>query len=251
MAKSTGKARRDYRRNGFAVVEGLFSAAECAALRREVARLEAAVEEQQWGDIVRIKAMAARQRAGVARSAAGDAIFMLGDLARYSDLLRHAVTDARVVALVSAVLGRSGPRYHFSNITQKPPRVGPRVGPHRDLNNRLITMPVSRFCRAAICLDGMSAGSGGMQFCAGSHRIEDTRVRAYPRRKVRLRRPAKAVRCGAGAVVIFSPKVIHGSVPNRSLRPRRNLVVQYGAPYQKLIASRRESWTGQPAENLR
>ena len=249
--RSTGKARRDYLRNGFAVVEGVFSAAECAVLRGEITRLKNTVDEQQWGDIVRVGAMAARQRPGVTRTAAGDAIFMLGDLARYSVPLCRAVADRQVAALVSAVLGHPRPCYHFSNITQKPPGVGPRVGSHRDINNRLVTMSVSRFCRIAICLDGMSPANGGMQFCAGSHRIADARVRALPRRKLRPRSPAKAVRCGTGAVVIFSPKVIHSSLPNRSRNPRRNLVAQYGAPYQRLIASRLEPWTGRPVADLR
>ena len=248
---SAGKAQQDYRRNGFAVVEGVFSAAECAALRCEVARLETLTEEQWPYDITRVKSLSARQRAGISRSQAGRDIFMLGDLARYSDALRRAVADRRVAVLVRAVLGYGQLRYHFSNLTHKAPRVGPRVGPHRDLLNRLVTMPVARFCRTAICLDGMSAGNGGMVFRARSHRITDAVVRARARLKLHLRRPLKPVRCGVGAVVLFHPKVIHGSVSNRSGTPRRNLVVQYGVPYQRLIASQTERWTGHPPEDLR
>ena len=248
--KPVGKAGRAYRRNGFAVVEGVFSAAECAALQHEVQRLTALDCEQKAGDIVRVNMVAARQRAGVSRAAAGEHIFMLGDLTRYSDPLRRAVSDLRVSALIQAVLGHARPRYHFSNLTHKAPRVGPRIGLHRDLLNRLITLPVSRFCRAAICLDGMSPGNGGMQFQRGSHLVSDTWVRANRRRKIR-RRASTPVRCGAGAVVLFHPKVVHGSVPNRSRKPRSNLVVQYGASYQRLIASQTERWTGHPAEDLR
>lgn len=51
--------------------------------------------------------------------------------------------------------------------------------------------------------------------------------------------------------IIFSPKVTHSSLPNRSRNPRRNLVAQYGAPYQRLIASRLEPWTGRPVADLR
>lgn len=248
--KTTGKVRRDYRRDGFAVVEGVFSAAECAALRSEIARLEAA-EEHQQGDIVRVKALAARQRAGVSRAAAGEALYLLGDLVRYSDLLRRAVADPRVAALVKAALGGAHPRYHFSNVTCKAPHVGPRVGLHRDLLNRLITLSVSRFCRAAICLDGMSARNGGMMFRPGSHRVTDAWVKIHARRKAAVRPLPRPLRCGAGAVVVFHPKVIHGSVPNRSGTPRSNLVAQYGAPYQRLIASQTERWTGCVPEALR
>lgn len=248
--KPVGKVQRDYRRNGYAVVESVFSAVECAALRHEVQRLESLTQEQQLGDIVRVRAVSARQRVGVSRAAAGDDIFMLGDLTRYSDPLRRAISDPRVAALVKAALGHAHPRYHFSNLTHKAPRVGPRVGFHRDLLNRLVTLPVSRFCRAAICLDGMSARNGGLRFWPGSHRVSDSFVRANRRRKIQLR-TSTAVRCRVGAVVLFHPKVIHGSGPNRSPDPRSNLVVQYGASYQRLLASQTERWTGHTPKDIR
>ena len=246
--RSVGKAQQDYRRDGFAVVEGVFSAAECSAFAAELTRVMTHDDKTRPGDVHRVRSLSARQRAGITRTQAGEDVFLIGDLPSYGALLRRAVADKRIAALIRGVLGRQ-PRYHFSNLTHKAPHVGPRVGPHRDMLNRYMRMRPSHFCRTAICVDGMDARNGGMQFCAGSHRVGDAWMRANFRRKVSQR--PKSVRCRPGAVVVFHPKVIHASLPNRSSAPQRNLVIQYGAAYQKLIASGTESWTGYALQDLR
>lgn len=244
-----GSIKYAYERDGYAVVPRVFSSSECTVLREELERIATA---QTTVDVLRVADLSTKQRAGISKAQAGAAIFIIGDLPTTGKLLAELVAHRLLVRIASAALGNALLRYHYSNLTVKAPHVGPRINWHRDFPNRFITMHRARFCRLMICLDGMTKFNGPTAFQPGSHRVSDARARRehsrkWPRR-VRRERP---VLCPPGSVVVIHPKVRHGGAANRSNLPRRNIIVQWGAARDRLIATSLEKWSGATPQALR
>lgn len=118
------------------------------------------------------------------------------------------------------------------------PHVGSGIAWHRDAANRYMPTARAAFVRAMICLDGMDAANGGTAFRPGSHLAAPEGAEVVER-------------CPPGAIVLIHPRVLHGGAPNRSARPRRNLIVQWGRADDPPLGEARESLTGlSPAEVL-
>lgn len=225
-----GAVRSRVRAHGFAIVPGVLSAVEVAEVKRELAAIIAERRPLPDQSDVRIADLSPTQRAGVTRAAAGDAYYILGDLAAASLKLARLIAGPRIVALAKAALGVGAVRHHYANITSKPARIGPRLGWHRDFPNRYIAPHASTFCRVMIALDGMDRANGVTRFVVGSHRLSDAAARRRDRIRKRVTRAMRVVDavCPAGAAVVFHAKVLHGGKVNRSPRPRDNLVIQWG-----------------------
>jgi len=230
-----GAIKRRYERDGYAVIPRLFSQRECEDLCREIDRIASLPD----ADIVRVRDLSSRQRAGVSRQHAGNQFYIIGEPPTYGAVMAAVVSDKRLASIASAVLGRRGrsvaARYHFSNVTNKPARVGPRLGWHRDFPNAFMTTHRAQFCRIMVCLDGMTRQNGPTAFEPRTHLISDQRARRNKRRKHRRRpRRERLAICPPGSVVVFHPKVRHGGGVNRSPMHRRNLIVQWGVKHAAL-----------------
>jgi len=250
-----GDIKKSYTRDGYAIVPRVFSPQECRAIRDELDRLGKTISVRPDA-FIRVADLSVKQRAGVSRKDAGEAIFSIGNLPDYSARVAEFIADLRIVQLVGAALaGRAGSAklaYHYSNLSAKPPRVGPRINWHRDFPNRYISTHRSRFCRAMVCLDGMTRANGPTAFQIGSHKISDARAKRDTNRKY-MRQPyrSRLALCPPGSVILIHPKVRHGGGPNRSADPRRNIIVQWGVVRHALIATGRETCTGLPPEEVR
>lgn len=245
-----GGITRRYARDGFAIVPGVFSRAECRNVAEALQRMD--LSERDASDVVRVAGLSARQRAGVSRTAAGDALFVVGCEPHRNATLGRLISDMRIERLTRAALGGGPLAYHFSNMTDKPPRVGPLIGWHRDFLNGLARLHQGRFLRVMICLDGMTRTNGAIGFEAGSHLVSNTSLRRAQRRKSRRKsRHERTALCPPGSAIVFDAKVRHGSGTNRSPTPRRTVVIQWGAGYDRLIATSREAWTGLSPHNIR
>lgn len=252
MRVLTGAVKRRYERIGYVVVPRVFSARECEEIISEVDRIEALGS----ADTLSVADTPAYQRAGVSKKDAAGRSFIIGELPAHGPLLTSVVSDVRLVAMASSVLGgrgRSAPlRYHFSQVLNKPARIGPRVRWHTDFLNPLISTVASQFCRVMLCLDGMTKSNGPTAFEPRSHLMSDNRARWLRRRK-RPRRPyrERLALCPPGSVVLFHPKVRHGGGVNRSAQERRNIIVQWGKAGARLTYSSLERWSGVSPEVLR
>jgi phytanoyl-CoA hydroxylase len=233
-----GSIRRRYERDGYAVVPSLFTQRECEDIRREIDRIALLPD----ADIVRVRDLSNQQRAGVSRKQAGSQYYIIGEPPTYGAIMAAIVHDRRLASIASAVLGRRGRsvavQYHFSNVTNKPARIGPRLGWHRDFPNKFMTTHRAQFCRIMLCLDGMTRQNGPTAFAPGTHLISDQHARRNKRRKHRrLPRRERLAVCPPGSVVVFHPKVRHGGGANRSAQHRRNLIVQWGVKHAALARS--------------
>lgn len=248
-----GSIKRRFDRDGYVIIPRVFSTQECSLFAEEINRV--AGLEANIADIFRIRDLSAFQRAGVSKAEAGEQYFIIGSLPDHGRLLASLVSDRRITTIASAVLGgrgRSVPiRYHFSNITNKPARIGPRISWHRDFPNTLITLDSAQFCRIMVCLDGMTRSNGPTAFEPGTHRISDSSARRCKgHRQARNPRRERLALCPPGSVVVIHPKVRHGGGVNRSLLPRRNVIVQWGIGFAKLVASSLEAWSGTTPDAL-
>lgn len=162
----------------------------------------------------------------------GRRIFIIGDPIRFRPDLAAVMTHSVSVQVASALLGATGIRYHFGNVTTKQPRSMRVVSWHRDYPNTYMCPRKSSFLRVMLCLDGMDATNGATQFLPGSHLISDDEAIASEDdgRAVNVSSDGVEVAsCPAGSLVFIHPKILHGGPANLSSRPRRNIIVQWGS----------------------
>lgn len=224
----------DYQANGFAVVPDCLGDPVRQAAIRAVEDIQARVGDLPAGlsrHLVMERDLPDGKRGGVSAAEAGDAIFIIGDLAAFDRRLVAPLVEDRVVALVRSALGVDDVRLHLCNMTGKAPRVGSGIGWHQDFPNKYICPGSPSFVRVLLCLDPMDGDNGATRFLAGSHRGKGG--------------DEVTVSCGAGDAVLVHPLVRHGGTPNHSDRHRRVLVAQWGRPDDPPLPGQpRESLTG-------
>ena len=177
----TGSLKKSYDEQGFCVVPQVVSPLEVEALREEVEaiadgydRLPDALKE----NILLLKDLSERQLGDLEPDTLGNVPYLMGELPAFSSTFTGAICQQRIWDAVQAVLECEALHYHFSNVTMKPKRVGPKINWHRDYPNRYICPATSSFTRVLLCLDGMDPDNGCTQVVKGSHLISDEEARA-------------------------------------------------------------------------
>ena len=186
-------------RDGYAVLPGVLSDSELAAIRTRLAELLVAEGDQAGLEV--------HQEAGTNR---------LADLVNKGAMFRPCFTDPRVLACVGHVLGEF--KLSSLNFREALPGQGLQAL-HADYGG---PAPASGFqvCNSIWLLDDFTASNGATRVVPGSHRFG-----TVPR--LALADPAAPhpdevlVTGPAGTVVIFNSHLWHGGTQNRSDRPRR------------------------------
>lgn len=208
---------KEYRENGFAVVERLLDPSEVAALNTAITEILdvsdiGSVAEVEPGDngMARRIWSPTKQHSAFERAAA------------HPELLDH----------VEALIGHDI-LFHYSKLHLKAPQVGSVVDWHQDFayyphtNTDLVT--------ALIYLDDTTTENSALQVVPGSHhRLADHYVDGHFRGKVAgadAPDPALAVaiEAPAGSAIFIHPLLLHYSSPNRSERYRRAFLPAYRA----------------------
>ncbi|MEV7602220.1 phytanoyl-CoA dioxygenase family protein [Kitasatospora sp. NPDC089797] len=217
-APDTAALVKEYRANGFAVVERLFDPSEVAELNSAITEILdvsdiSSVAEVEPGDngMARRIWSPTKQHAAFERAAA------------------HPVLLDHIEALIGPDI-----LFHYSKLHLKAPQVGSVVEWHQDFayyphtNTDLVT--------ALVYLDDTTTENSALQAVPGSHLrgLADHYVDGYFRGKVvgaDAPDPALAVpiEAPAGSVVFIHPLLLHYSSPNRSDRYRRAFLPAYRA----------------------
>lgn len=201
-----------YQRDGFVVIDDVFSQAE-VSLWREAADETAIRDEQLRG------------------GAASETFHLLGLTSRHPSFLALA-QDPRLVRLLLPLLGPDIQLQH-SKLATKPPKVGAGAYPwHQDL--AYFPHTNSSLAAVMVMLDDADEHNGCMYMVPGSHHtgMREHRVRGafsggvQPSLGWDLGVP---VRVRSGGISIHHCLTLHGSPVNRSGLPRRGLVFQYRA----------------------
>lgn len=214
--------RNEFERDGFVVVEDVFSGQELAAISDEVNRvIEGSAAYLPAREIV----YEPDTQPPRVRNAFG--------LHNYSDIFLQAAKNPSLIGVLESILGRPL-RLYASQVFAKPARVGTIVPSHQD-------MPYWPFepyemISAWIALDDSTIENGCVRYVAGSHKlgilphapsgvvgnsqavVDDPRWKDLPECPVEVRR---------GSCILHHCLTVHRSEPNRSPNPRRGLIYVY------------------------
>jgi len=151
-------------------------------------------------------------------------------------LFERLIDDPRIVAPMCELIGTPRVALFTDKLNLKRPREGSRFQWHQD------SPYWAHFCRhldqlpnVMLTLDDADAANGCFRLIPGSHRRgmlpgrqgEGVLGPLFTHPDQFDERTAVAAEVPAGSLVFFSPHSVHGSLPNRSERPRRALVLTY------------------------
>jgi ectoine hydroxylase-related dioxygenase (phytanoyl-CoA dioxygenase family) len=151
-------------------------------------------------------------------------------------VFERLVDDPRIVEPVRELVGTERVALFTDKLNLKRPREGSRFDWHQDspywahFCSHLDQLP-----NTLLTLDDADLGNGCFRLIPGSHRRGLLPGRAgegvlgplFTRPDQFDERSAVAAELPAGSLVFFSPHSVHGSLPNRSERARRALVLTY------------------------
>ena len=233
-----------YHQHGFEIFSAVFDLDTVESLRRAVERVCARYrdgDELCVSNGVSIKDLTERRperNPGVDIEALTTEPFILGNLAQLDSEFGRFLGLQPLWNMAAQALDLPVDEvvYHLSNITRKPPGIGPAIAWHRDYPNKYICTERADFVRLLVPLHDMSPANGGIGIVPSSHQIEDEEAR----QTIDIcNSDATAVYpvLAAGDTLALHPKVIHGGGPNRSACARDVLIVQFGNKQARLLCS--------------
>ncbi|MGH7288359.1 MAG: phytanoyl-CoA dioxygenase family protein [Myxococcota bacterium] len=146
------------------------------------------------------------------------------------------VDDARIVEPMRELVGAERVALFTDKLNLKRPREGSRFEWHQDSPYWAhFCTHLDRLPNVLVTLDDADAANGCFRLIAGSHRRgmlpgregEGVLGPLFTRPDQFDERDAVSSELPAGSLVFFSPHSVHGSLPNRSERARRALVLTY------------------------
>jgi ectoine hydroxylase-related dioxygenase (phytanoyl-CoA dioxygenase family) len=217
---------------GYLVVPGLVTADAVAALRSD---LDAWIDESRqhrvnYGEMARGKL---RFDLEDGHTAAHPKLRRVGNPVDISEAHRDVLWHGPVVDRVAALIGPDV-KFHHCKLNLKLPGMGTYVGWHQDhpfdphTNDSVLA--------ALVMLDDMNEENGCLMVVPGSHReryshykgdkfVGEIAAELAPE----FSRRAVSLVGKAGDVVLIDTWMVHGSAPNRAMKPRRMLICDYTA----------------------
>ena len=215
--------RDAYARQGYYHARAVFSPGEVAELAAEYDRIVAQLLDSgdelnaRWGN-----------DAAMAELGASESVVLhTNNVQQYSARWLRALSQERFLAAARALLGDDVVLHH-TKLFQKPPAVGAPFPMHQDWSyfpTRDDTM-----LAGVVHLTDATDEMGCLRVYPGSHRVgrlpdsdgqrESASLAPYPIAG------AVPIEARAGDVVFFNYLTLHGSLPNRSARVRKTVLVQ-------------------------
>jgi hypothetical protein len=257
IARSKGLSPREreaWRDDGFFFRPSAFSPAELAALREGaelvVRAAEAAVaasDERYAIDgnrYVEVRIGGVPATVQLEHEAASGTLRVIEPFHSLDPVFERLVDDPRIVDPMRELVGTERVALFTDKLNLKRPREGSRFDWHQDspywahFCSHLDQLP-----NVLLALDDADLGNGCFRLIAGSHRRgmlpgrtgEGVLGPLFTRLDQFDERDAVAAELPAGSLVFFSAHSVHGSLPNRSERARRALVLTYQPPDLRLF----------------
>jgi ectoine hydroxylase-related dioxygenase (phytanoyl-CoA dioxygenase family) len=220
-------------RDGYVLVEQALSPSELASLQAEFNGwvVESRSHAEPWGEI-----MDGRPRFDLepGHSSTRPALRRVNSPTEISPAYDVVMAASRVPAMVADLIGPNV-KFHHAKINSKLPGAATQVKWHQDFpftphsNDDLVT--------ALIFVDEVTAENGPLEVLVGSHRGElhdlwhEGRFTGAVERSLEMELMAKSRQCigPAGAVCFMHTRLLHGSSPNLSDRPRTLFICVYSA----------------------
>ncbi len=241
----------DFLKLGYQFFSQVLDTETVVAARNEV---EALCERARRGELegaFPLSGLKESRNPGVSAEAMGTEPFLLPCLPAISEVFAEILGQGNIWEIAGEVLQTKDVVYHFSNITRKPPRIGPNMSWHRDYPNQYLCPTNSRHCfRLLIPLEAMDLENGCTLALSGSHRVTDEVVTFEEKRKDFATEDAVPLIAKAGDAYAIDSKVVHGGTENRSDRNRNLLVIQFGVRTSEFLYWAEERFTGLSREEI-
>lgn len=242
----TGEQLAFYRENGFLHIPQVFGPEQVAALADD---LDWMIEK--WAS--RTPGWTGPWRKAYMDDAteAKSKLVAMHDLHMYADSWLKCVTDAKLVAALTDVLGPDV-ELHHSTMHVKPPETGHPFPMHQDM--AFYVHDDDRFVDVLVHLDDTCHANGEIRFLAGSHKqgyLDHVRRDSegnpctphLPTDRYKLQ-DTVPVPARAGDVVFFNVNTIHGSYINTTGLSRRMVRLGYRHPHNRQSAGQCAGWRG-------
>lgn len=183
---------------------------------------------------------------GIAPERLADIPFLLSGLPVLSEALAALILHPPLWQAAAEILESDAVIYHFSNVTRKPPHIGPNIAWHRDYPNEFICPRRSdHFFRILIPLEPMDESNGCTLVLPGTHHLTDEAALTQPKEADYSQAAPLILQPGDAAAI--HPKLLHGGRENRSERERNLIVLQFGHPTDDYL----HTWPDEPLSGLR
>jgi ectoine hydroxylase-related dioxygenase (phytanoyl-CoA dioxygenase family) len=212
-----------YQENGYLLVKGLFTKAECAAWREEGHALIERVNSVTLAD--------ATWRGAREVTTVETKLLHCHDVQFYSAAYSKLIVDDRLTGAAAQIMNTPNVQLHHTKMFIKPPEKGSPFPMHQD--HPFFPHDHDTMIAAIIHFDDAPEEKGCVRVVPGSHKLGPIRdmeegnhlpVEQYP---VESATPCPAE---AGDVLFFSYLTIHGSGVNTSSEARTTLLVQMRDP---------------------
>ena len=220
-----------FEERGYLRVEGVFSAAEIAALSNDLEYIMQVwtTPGRGWEGPWREKYLTADQEAKAQLAA-------IHELQSYSAAFARAILQPRLVDAIADLIGPEV-EFHHSTLHAKAPEFGTPFPMHQD--HPFYPHENGQYVDALIHVDAATEENGCLKFLKGSHKLgalEHVRIGSphLPPEQYRLE-DAESCPANAGDVILFSIHTIHGSALNRSAEWRRLVRVGYRNPHNRQV----------------
>jgi ectoine hydroxylase-related dioxygenase (phytanoyl-CoA dioxygenase family) len=165
---------------------------------------------------------------------------------RHHPVYESLVRDAGILDVVGQLIG-PGIRFHGSKLNVKAAEVGSPVGWHQDwafyphTNDDVLAV--------GIAIDDMNVANGCLMVVAGSHRgpiLDHHQDGVFVGSVDGEYVPTEVVpvELHAGGISVHHARLIHGSAPNVSTRPRRLLLFEYASADAWPLLGSGDDWEG-------
>jgi 2-aminoethylphosphonate dioxygenase len=208
-----------YRRDGFAIVKGMFDSDDVSAWIRECDRLWASISVD--GSDPRV------QRRG--RDGGGEIADRLDPILDISPLFEALALDPRLVTAIGSLLDGTAILFKAKLIMKKPGTAG--YGLHQDYPYWEFLGPgPDEYVNATIAFDLFDGANGSLEFFSGRQheRIPAPPGSPFDADETFLQgSPSAVLELSPGDVLLFHSMLPHRSGPNRGTRSRRGLFLTY------------------------
>jgi len=224
MSTSTTEITKSFQENGYYLARNVYSPAEVAELERDFDRIVGQLQgsgegvNARWGG------------AAIDKIDKGTTVVHTHNVQIYSAAWLRAFLQPRFLEVSRAILNSPDVVLHHSKLFQKPAEKGAPFPMHQDWS--YFPTVKDNMIAGIIHVSNATDAMGCLRVYPGTHRLgrreessgqsatEDNWLKDYPIEK------ATVVEAEPGDVVFFHYFTLHGSMPNRSDKVRKTVLVQ-------------------------
>lgn len=250
MKHDPQKWKSDYDRDGYVVVEDCLDQQTLANLRRGIEKITADPDSypphlKRWLDFERDVVTRDPHRNEFKSDQVGNALRNIMELPIFDPMFAELICYRPLLDILEALFETTEFAFHNYKCIVKAPRISSKFLWHRDLP--YLEHSSSNLITAMLCLDDMTEQNGATVVMPGTHRIKDSDVKQSDRDIPDDQlpdAPRVTVVCPAGSAVLFHVNILHGGGPNRSEKPRRNVISIWSGPDVYPIRAERYAYQG-------